>query len=111
LREIALLGRQFTWANRRENPTYEKLDRILSTVEWEQKFPLVKVRDLKGTGSDHAPLLIVSGNHTHIGNKSHFSFETSWFKHENFYEIVRAEWEAETRGNTPVARWQIKLDI
>jgi hypothetical protein len=43
LREIALSGRQFTWVSRRENPTYEKLDRVLASVEWEQKFPLVTV--------------------------------------------------------------------
>jgi hypothetical protein len=61
------------------------------------------------TGSDHAPLLIDSGNHAHIGNKAHFSFETSRLKHENFYEIVRAEWAAETRGNTPMAIWQNKI--
>jgi hypothetical protein len=34
LREISLLGRQFTWANRQHNPTYEKLDRILASIEW-----------------------------------------------------------------------------
>jgi hypothetical protein len=33
LREIVLSGRQFTWASRRENPTYEKLDRILASVD------------------------------------------------------------------------------
>jgi hypothetical protein len=82
-----------------------KLDRILSIVEWEQKSPLVTVRALTRTSSDHAPLLIDSGNHAHIGNKSHFSFETSWLKHDNFYEIVRAEWEAETRGDSPIAIW------
>jgi exonuclease III len=46
LREIALSGRQFTWANRRENPTYEKLDRILASVSWEQKCLLASVREL-----------------------------------------------------------------
>jgi exonuclease III len=46
LREIALSGRQYTWASRRDNPTFEKLDRILTTVDWEQKFPLVSVRAL-----------------------------------------------------------------
>ena len=35
LREIVLSGRQFTLANRRDTPTYEKLDRILASVEWE----------------------------------------------------------------------------
>ena len=67
LREIDLSGRQFTWANRRDTPTFEKLDRILASVEWEQKFPLVSVRTLTRTGSDHTPLLLDSGNHAHIG--------------------------------------------
>jgi hypothetical protein len=35
LREIVLSGRQFTWANRRAIPTYEKLDRVLARMEWE----------------------------------------------------------------------------
>jgi hypothetical protein len=42
LREIALSGRQFTWASRRTILTYEKLDIILASVDWENKFPLVK---------------------------------------------------------------------
>jgi hypothetical protein len=35
LRSLALSGRQFTWENRRDTPTYEKLDRILVSTEWE----------------------------------------------------------------------------
>ena len=33
LREIDLTGRQYTWANNLPNPTYEKLDRVLTSVE------------------------------------------------------------------------------
>jgi hypothetical protein len=33
LREIQMSGRKYTWANTRENPTYEKIDRILMTME------------------------------------------------------------------------------
>jgi hypothetical protein len=29
------------WASRREIPIYEKLDRVLANVEWEQKYVLV----------------------------------------------------------------------
>jgi hypothetical protein len=29
------------WAIRREIPIYEKLDRVLANVEWEQKYVLV----------------------------------------------------------------------
>ncbi|XP_073355470.1 uncharacterized protein [Aegilops tauschii subsp. strangulata] len=47
LREIELSGRKFTWANALPNPTYEKLDRVLASVDWEQKFPLNKIRHLR----------------------------------------------------------------
>ena len=39
LREIELSGRKFTWANSLPVPTFEKLDNVLASVEWEQKFP------------------------------------------------------------------------
>jgi hypothetical protein len=55
LRELALSGRQYTWANRRENQTFEKLDRILVSVEWEQKIPLASVRALnQGLTTHHS---------------------------------------------------------
>jgi hypothetical protein len=56
LREIVLSGRQFIWANRRDTPTFEKSDRVLASVEWEQKFPLVTMRRLTRAGSNHTPL-------------------------------------------------------
>jgi hypothetical protein len=80
LREIALLGRKFTWANRCAIPTYEKLDRILVRVEVEQKFPLLSVRALTRSRSDHTPLLLDFGSLAHGGKKSTFSFELSWLR-------------------------------
>jgi exonuclease III len=72
LREIELSGRQYTWANRRESPTYEKLDRVLASVEWEQKFPLVSVQALPRAGSDHTPLILDSVNKLTLGIKRIF---------------------------------------
>jgi hypothetical protein len=79
LRKIILSGR-YTCASRRENPTYEKLDRILASVDWQQKFPLVTVRVLPRTGSNHTPVLINSGEHAHLENKVVFSFELLWLR-------------------------------
>jgi hypothetical protein len=76
LREIVLSGRQFTWANRRDTPTYGKLDRILTSVSWEQKFPLVSVRAPNRPGSDYTHLLLDSGDQAFKGNKFHFRL--SW---------------------------------
>jgi hypothetical protein len=40
LRDMDMSGRKFTWANSKSVPTYEKLDRVLASTEWEQKFSL-----------------------------------------------------------------------
>jgi hypothetical protein len=40
LREIEMSGRKYTWANSLANPTYERLDRMLVSTEWEQNTPL-----------------------------------------------------------------------
>jgi hypothetical protein len=39
-RELEMTGKNYTWANSLEDPTYEKLDKILMSTEWEQKFSL-----------------------------------------------------------------------
>jgi endonuclease/exonuclease/phosphatase family metal-dependent hydrolase len=63
LREVTMVGRQFTWENSLPNPTFEKLDRVLMDVEWESKFPMVSVRALERLErlSDHAPILLTTG--------------------------------------------------
>ena len=38
LQEIDLSGQRYTWASRMEIPTYEKLDRVLASVEWRKIF-------------------------------------------------------------------------
>jgi endonuclease/exonuclease/phosphatase family metal-dependent hydrolase len=61
-----MVGRQFTWENNLLEPTYEKLDRVLMDSEWELKFPLVSVCVLPPLEvlSDHAPILLTTGNPT-----------------------------------------------
>jgi exonuclease III len=109
LREIALSGRQFTWASCRDTPTYEKLDRVLASVEWEQKFPLVSVRALARAESDHTPLILDSGEQAHLGNKAQFSFELSWLRQEGFANIIAREWNSVSHGDTPIDIWQNKI--
>jgi hypothetical protein len=102
LRELALSGRQFTWASHRTIPTFEKLDRVLVSVEWEEKYPLVSARALTRTGSDHTPLLIETGSPAHLGRTRHFSFELSWLKQEGFFDMVKDLWESSNMGITPI---------
>lgn len=50
--EIELSGRKFTWENTVPNPTFEKLARILTSVEWEHKYSLVTSRAMMRAISD-----------------------------------------------------------
>lgn len=38
LREMFIVGSFCTWLNSQENPSYNKLDRFLVSVEWEELF-------------------------------------------------------------------------
>lgn len=92
-----------------ETPTYEKLDRVLASVEWERKYPLVTVRAQPKGISDHTPLLMDSEAMAHVGNKPAFLFEISWFEREVFFYLVATEWSQENRGCTPTDIWQNKV--
>jgi hypothetical protein len=58
-----MTGRKFTWANYAEIPTYEKLDRILVTTEWEQKFRWLLSRFSPERSLITHHLYLMEGNH------------------------------------------------
>jgi hypothetical protein len=92
LREIEMSGRKFTWANSRQVPTYEKLDRVLVGTEWELKFPLATVEALNRGISDHTPLLLDTGESNRGKNNTPFKFELGWLLRDGFFELVSEVW-------------------
>lgn len=109
LREIVLTGRQYTWANSLPNPTYEKLDRVLLTTDWEFKYPLVSVHALDRGVSDHSPLLLDTGTPALFGSNKLFKFELLWLQREGFQERVKQIWTNTFKGRNSVQRWNNKL--
>lgn len=110
LREASMSGRQFTWANNRSVPTYEKLDRVLMDTEWELKFPLVTVRALERIEalSDHAPIILDS-NSTNPATRRPFKFELGWLNRDGFVDMIKNVWERPAVGRTPIQRWIFKI--
>lgn len=78
LKDIFLQGRLFTWSNERDNPTMEKLDRMLATPDWELRFPNCQLHALASEMSDHCPLLLSTNAASRI--KRRFHFENFWPK-------------------------------
>lgn len=92
--------RLYTWANKLDDPTFEKLDRVLVSPDWDLSFPLG--RDL----SDHVPLLLSTGvDPPHI---NHFRYENCWVERKGFVEVVKQSWYAPTFCKFDVDKWQEK---
>jgi exonuclease III len=85
LREPEMTSRRYTWANYAEVLTYEKLDRILVIIDWEQKFPLASVYALTQEILDHTPLLLDTRESSHRGNVRNFKFELAWLTRDGFF--------------------------
>jgi hypothetical protein len=110
LREVTMIGRQFTWANSLPDPTYEKLDRVLMDANWESKFPMVFVRALEHIEGflDHAPILLTTGTHKPSGNYR-FKFELGWLQRDGFYDMVKKVWDRPVTAMSPIQRWNYKI--
>jgi hypothetical protein len=99
-----MFGRKYTWTNNLANPTYEKLDRVLITIKWEEKFPLTMVRALTREVSDHTPLLLNSGESSLMATQPMFKFELGWLLRDSFMDMVRDIWTGTIVGSTPMER-------
>nr|XP_016453918.1 PREDICTED: uncharacterized protein LOC107778219 [Nicotiana tabacum] len=80
-------GNDFTWTNnrRKRKGIRERLDRVFYNNEWSATFPLVNVRHLPRTGSDHNKL-----------------------QQNDFQKIVQDSWDEEVTNN-PMWIMQQKL--
>ena len=103
------MGRQYTWANSLQNPTFEKLDRVLMTTEWEFKYPLVTVHALDRGVSDHTPLLLDIGEPSYRGIAKQFKIELSWLAREDFRHRETEIWNKPIHGRNSVQRWNRKM--
>jgi hypothetical protein len=104
LRELDLSGRRFTWANSLDTPSFERLDKVLVSIDWEQKFPLAVVQALTRDISDQIPLLLDCGTSTTQGNQRPFQFELCWLLTNVFFKQVRDVWNNENRGTNSLQR-------
>lgn len=109
LKEIPLLGRRYTWSNKREAPTLVKLDRALCTTDWESLFPNCVLQSQATMISDHCPLIL--GLRDGSRGKKRFHFESFCTKLSGFHDIVAASWEETVNCPCPLQRVSIKLKL
>ena len=107
LRDIHLHGRTYTWSNEHTNPTLVRLGRILTSVDWEELYPLCFLQALSSDDSDHCPLLLLTK--TNIRSKPRFHFETFWPNLEGFLDAVSRGWICSDAVTNPFRRLDCKL--
>lgn len=107
LKEIHLNGRKFTWSNGQENPTLTRIDRMFSTLQWDDKFPTCHLQALVSTLSDHCPLMMQGV--TEVTAYKGFRFENFWIHMPGFTETVAAAWNKPVQATDPFRKLHIKM--
>jgi hypothetical protein len=109
LREIRRGGARYTWTNKQLNQVRCVLDRVFVSTEWEIMFPLCTLVAETIIGSDHAPLVLCSGEEWKKRSRRFF-FEQGWLERSDFVSLVTDKWrELEAaRGGCfdPIDAWQ-----
>jgi hypothetical protein len=84
--DLPLNGRNYTWSNERNEPTFVRLDRFFISTEWSRMFPNSMQITLPNTSSDHCPLLCEC--RSSFPTPNFFKFENFWLCMGNFKEMV-----------------------
>lgn len=90
VKEINLADRKFTWSNGQANPTLTRIDRIFSTVAWEEIYADPIIHVYSSSISDHTPLALLPQPVT--PKFSRFRFETYWTQMKGYHDCVRQQW-------------------
>ncbi|CAN0884427.1 hypothetical protein LINGRAHAP2_LOCUS14836 [Linum grandiflorum] len=94
--DLPLNGAEFTWSDLRVEPSLCRLDRILISSSWEDKYPSCLVRVLPRTCSDHKPLFLSCGGDQRINRP--WRFEVMWFSHVDFLPFIKDQWRMSGAG-------------
>lgn len=102
LMDIHLHGRRYTWSNERQRPTMVRLDRALTSLQWEERFPSCHLRALSTDASDHCPIMLQTN--VSITVKPRFHFEIFWSKLSGYQEALQRGWQCSDTISDPLRR-------
>ncbi|CAM8888112.1 unnamed protein product [Rhodiola kirilowii] len=90
LSDLGYRGTPFTFSNRREGDfeMRARLDRAFGNDQWSTLFPVVEVRHLVFSVSDHYPLLVEFNKNRMMFKKRLFRFEPMWLRHEGYPDFI-----------------------
>jgi hypothetical protein len=99
--EVPLLDRKFTWSNKRDTPTLERLDRVFVNIAWDNLLPSMLLSSMTRSTSDHVPLKVDIS--TSIPQSKLFRFENYWTKDATFLPLVTSAWDCRIQNSNAAA--------
>jgi exonuclease III len=100
-------GRQFTWSNNRNPPTFEKLDRFLVSPDWDLHYNNLNVTGLSRSFSDHVPLCLRTDFIS--PTRREFRYELGWRLRPDFKSLVVNNWSLPVRSKIGIDIWKEKV--
>jgi hypothetical protein len=103
LLDLGYKGPAYTWTNNQctSNPIYQRLDRVMVTTTWQEKYPRAYVNHLPMIYSDHTPILLRMV--PRVLKKHDFRIEHWWLSLEGFDQECSRLW-ALTEGES----WEVR---
>ncbi|XP_027174775.1 uncharacterized protein LOC113774437 [Coffea eugenioides] len=97
--DLGFEGQPWTWCNNwgNEGEIMQRLDRPMSSADWNLEFESVKCSHIKTYASDHCALMIDT-KPTVVRKKRRFFFDKRWLQHENIAEVVKKAWKENIEG-------------
>lgn len=88
--DLSLHGRAFMWSNKRDVPSFARLDRFFVSLEWVSHYPLFEKSAQTTLISGHSALVLDS--RLSFIKKKIFRFEKMWLEHPSFDDLVKQLW-------------------
>ncbi|KAK8530719.1 hypothetical protein V6N12_013221 [Hibiscus sabdariffa] len=107
--EMQSKGGTYTWSNQRsdKDAICEKLDRVLTSLEWSFIFPRAIAVIEVAIASDHASILLLTiGMEKKV--KKDFKFESKWLTEKDCSSLVKEEW-VNTHDHPHRGTFRVKL--
>jgi exonuclease III len=108
VKEVDLVGKQYTSSNNQDSPTLTRIDRAFFSIAWECMYNNPILHALSSSASNHCPILLGPLNPPSV--KPRFRFESHWVQMPSFLECIESAWHKEVAANQiPLAMLHIKL--
>lgn len=105
--DVPLRNRTYTWSSKRPVPSFSRLDRVFTSPEWAEEYPVITLEALEVLVSDHTPLIL-----TCKGLESRrrvYKLETFWFKYDTPKAMVQQLWQGGYSQRTQLESFTGKL--